>query len=318
MESITRRNALRIGGLAAAGLALGSPRALLAAGRVERKRSIRIAHLTDIHVEPELRAAEGFAACLRHVQSHADKPQLILSGGDMVMDSFDQGEERTKLLWELFAKVYKEECSIPMDGCLGNHDCWGGNKAKSKTTGDEPLWGKKRAMSLLGMSKPYRSFSRAGWRFILLDSVFVENNSYTGKLDDEQWEWLDSELKADAKTPTLLLSHIPILTATQLVGAKKGAAKRELSDSLMMTDSSRFVAAFAKCPNVKLALSGHVHEVDRIDYQGVSYLCNGAVSGNWWKGRHKQCDEGYAILDLFDDGTFENRYVPFGWKAEKA
>ncbi len=72
---------------------------------------------------------------------------------------------------------------------------------------------------------------------------------------------------------------------------------------------------FAQHPNVKLCLSGHLHLLDRVDYNGVTYLCNGAVSGNWWKGRHKDCDEGYAVIDLYDDGSFEHQYVKYGWKA---
>ena len=65
----------------------------------------------------------------------------------------------------------------------------------------------------------------------------------------------------------------------------------------------------------KLGLFGYEGR-DRVDFQGVSYLCNGAVCANWWKGRHQECDEGYALLNLFDDGSFEHEYVAFGWKAD--
>lgn len=58
-----------------------------------------------------------------------------------------------------------------------------------------------------------------------------------------------------------------------------------------------------------------MHRLDRVDYAGVSYLCNGAVSGNWWKGAHYECNEGYTLIDLFDDGGWEQTYVTYGWKA---
>src|SRR5690606_10418224 len=45
------------------------------------KRLLRLAHLTDVHVQPELNAERGMAACLHHAQSLADPPQLILTGG---------------------------------------------------------------------------------------------------------------------------------------------------------------------------------------------------------------------------------------------
>lgn len=318
MHTMTRRAALKASGLLAAGAALGgftSP--ARAQDRVSsRKRALRVAHLTDLHIQPERKADSGVAACLRHVRAHKETPELVLLGGDLVMDSFESDDARTRTQWDLFTRTFKDECAIPVEACLGNHDIWGINKAKSKTTGDEPGWGKRRAMDLLGLTSPFRSFDRGGWHFVILDSVMPQGNGYIGQLDEAQWEWLEGDLKATT-SPTIVLSHIPILTATQLIiPKKKETGKREISDGLMMTEAERFAATFLKNPHVKACLSGHVHQLDRVDFQGVSYLCNGAVSGNWWKGRHKQCDEGYALLDLFDDGTFESRYITYGWTAE--
>lgn len=311
-----RRAALKATGLLAAGAMLGWPKGLTAAPAA-RKRSIRVAHLTDLHIQPERHAVEGVTSCLRHVQSNADMPELILLGGDCVMDSFEADDARTKTQWDLFKSVFKQESSLPMESCLGNHDIWGQNKAKSRTKGDEPGWGKRRAMEVLGLTKPYHSFDKAGWHFILLDSVIPQEDGYIGQLDGEQWEWLEGDLKA-TKLPTVVMTHIPIVTVTVMFDSKEDVAvKRELSPSVLMTDSKKFVKTFAKHPHVKMCVSGHIHEIDRVDYQGVSYMCNGAVCGNWWKGRHKQCDEGYAVLDLFDDGTFERAYQTFGWKAER-
>jgi hypothetical protein len=67
--------------------------------------------------------------------------------------------------------------------------------------------------------------------------------------------------------------------------------------------------------NVKLALSGHMHMVDEIEYLGIKLCCNGAVCGKWWNGPHLEFAEGYGIVDLHADGTVENRYVSYGWKA---
>jgi hypothetical protein len=67
---------------------------------------------------------------------------------------------------------------------------------------------------------------------------------------------------------------------------------------------------------VKVCLSGHIHLVDRVDYLGVSYLCNGAVSGAWWKGPNQEFGNGYAIVDLFPDGAFTSTYHQFDWRAQ--
>lgn len=281
-----------------------------------------VAHLTDLHIQPEKRAREGVIACLHHAQE--SKPDLILTGGDLVFDSFEQEEPRAAALWSLLTGVFKGECSTPVEHALGNHDVWAWNKGKSKTTGTEPLWGKRRALEALGLEKPYRAFTRGGWRFVVLDSVHpdpADPSGYVGLLGDEQFAWLKGELAGNAAAaaplPVVVVSHIPILSApTMLPGKEPVNLKRQIENGLMHADAKALVGLFARHPQVRLCLSGHIHEVDRIDYQGVSYLCDGAVCGNWWKGRHKMCDEGYARLELFLDGSFTRRYVTYGWKAE--
>ena len=83
------------------------------------------------------------------------------------------------------------------------------------------------------------------------------------------------------------------------------------------TAFSRLVVAISPHWNVKLCLSGHLHSVDRVDYAGVTYLCNGAVSGAWWNGDHRDCDEGYGIVDLYADGSFEHQYVSYDWEMKQ-
>jgi hypothetical protein len=57
-----------------------------------------------------------------------------------------------------------------------------------------------------------------------------------------------------------------------------------------------------------------LHLVDKVLYNGVTYCCNGAVCAGWWKGDNQECDEGYGIVDLYDDGSIRNEYVSFGWR----
>ncbi len=316
MNTITRREAFRIT-LGAGAAALGIPALVSARPARARTRVARIAHLTDLHIQPERRAAEGVAACLRHVRALPDPPELIVTGGDLIMDGFEQDEARTKLQWDLFRKVMADEAGLPVEHCLGNHDIWGWNKGKSGTNGDEAMWGKKWALDQLGLARPYRSFDRFGWHMIVLDSVYPNGTGYIAHLDEEQMDWLRADLAGTARTtPVLVVSHIPILSVTGVTGSpKKDATVREVSSSVLHDDSQQIRGLFAAHGNVRLAVSGHMHRIDRVDFNGTTYLCNGAVSGNWWKGAHYECHEGYAVLDLYDDGSFGHEYVRFGWKA---
>lgn len=325
-QTMNRRSWLKRFGLGAAAVAASAVPGARAVGAeaaspANRKRLLRLAHLTDCHVQPELRAAEGLAACLRHVQGHKDKPDLILNTGDCVMDAMKQDRARTELQWSLWNKVWRDECSLPVEHCIGNHDIWGWNKKRSKTSGEEAEWGKRWATDALGIDRPYRSFDRGGWHFVALDSIHPFRDAYTARLDDRQFEWLASDLaKADPKKPVLVMSHIPIFSITPLMEPKADATGEAwIGHASIHSDYRRIKDLFKQHSNVKACVSGHIHLVDRVEYMGVTYLCDGAVSGNWWKGsRFNECDPGYALIDLYDDGTVERQYVAYGWAAAPA
>ncbi len=323
LTGVTRRESIITMGATIAGLLAWTATPHLAGAATpaaSRRRTLRIAHLTDIHVEPELRAGDGMAACLHHAQQLTDKPDLIVTGGDSIMDSLAADDARTKLQWDLWNSVLKNECSIPVHSCIGNHDVWGWVKSKSKTTGKEPFWGKNRAVAMLRLEDRYYSFSQAGWQFVVLDSTQPlgdGSEGYSAHIDELQFDWLVRTLRdTPESTPVLIVSHIPILSATPILSVRGERGIFQIRSSQMHMDCVKLKDLFARHRNVKLCISGHTHMIDRVDYNGVTYLCNGAVSGNWWKGRHKDCDEGYAIIDLYDDGSFDHQYVEYGWKAE--
>lgn len=77
----------------------------------------------------------------------------------------------------------------------------------------------------------------------------------------------------------------------------------------MHIDARAIINLFANYPQVKLCLSGHLHLQDKVVYNGVSYYCNGALCGNWWKGNYQYTKPGYATVDLYADGSFEVNYL---------
>ena len=280
-----------------------------------RSRALRIGHLTDVHVQPERGATQGLVAALRHVQSLDDPPGLIVTGGDSIMDALAVGTDRLNLQWRLWQRVIKDECSLAIESCIGNHDVWGWDRQRSKTSGKEPQWGKSRALDEFGIENSYRSFDRAGWHVVVLDSIFPDDETvYQGRLDDEQFDWFAADLKeAGAQTPVLVVSHIPILTVAAVEFEEQIQESPKRRRMTYHQDAKRIVDLFKRHANVKLCLSGHLHLTERIEYSGVTYVCGGAVSGNWWKGNHHGTEEGYAIVDLYDDGSFDWQYIDYNW-----
>ena len=283
-----------------------------------------MAHITDVHVQPERGGGRGMAACLRHIHARKDRPALILNTGDSIFDSFKKDKARTDLQWELWHKVLRDECALPVKHCLGNHDIWGWNQAESGTSGSEPLWGKRRALEALELERPYHAFDHGAWHFVMLDSMtrFGED-SYRAKLDEEQFEWLKADLQAtDPKRPVLVGSHIPIFSPSGILrsGGEDPAVPGQLVafGASSHLDMRRLDELFKRHPNVKLCISGHLHQVDRAEYRGVTYVSNPAVSGAWWNGPVAgRWGEMYTMLELHPDGRFEIEHVDYGWDAEK-
>jgi Icc protein len=281
------------------------------AGNSKRKRALRIAHITDIHLQPEKDAAKKFTKCLHHLQNQKDKPDIIFSGGDTIMDALDKDRSRVEIQWNLWHSIIKDECSLKIEYCIGNHDVWGYEKAKS-----EPDYGKKYATEMMKLDNRFRSFDMNGWHFIVLDSTHIRDDGkwYTAKLDPEQRAWLENDLKAvDAKTPVMVLSHIPIFAACVFhFGDNVKNGNWEVPGAWMHTDCVDLVDLFYKHPNVKCCISGHMHLLDTVIYNNVKYLCNGSVCGSWWnKDTYHETKAGYSLLDLYEDGTVEREYVHY-------
>jgi len=275
------------------------------------ERLLRLAHLTDTHVQSERSGDKGFANCLDHLHALKDKPELIIFGGDNLMnvDAAKNTGQRAQDQIDVWNTVVKEHCKIPHKYCIGNHDILG---MKQDT-------GKAWAVEQFGVPERYYSFDRAGWHILVLDSTEPQSGGgYKARLDEEQFDWLTDDLaKTPADRPVLIVSHIPLLTVTAYFdGNNEKSGNWVVPGAWMHLDARRIKDLFAKHANVKLCLSGHMHLVDQVVYNDVTYCCNGAVSGAWWGGNYHECAPGYGLVDLYDDGSFYNQYVVHGWTAK--
>ncbi|TWF39780.1 calcineurin-like phosphoesterase family protein [Chitinophaga polysaccharea] len=298
---MNRRDILKHSGLLAAGTLLG-PAAVKAAGNSKRSPVLTVAHITDVHIREDLDAPARFKKCLEEIKKK--KIDFFLNGGDSIFDaSYDNVvRDRVTQLWGIWDDCISSLKSYEVHSCLGNHDMWW----KAPST-DDSMYGKDYVVKRLKIPHRYYSFTRKGWHFIILDG----NNDKTS-LDEEQYQWLEKDLQAlPAGTPTLVMSHYPILGVTpMLVGGGHGDHQRLKSLFFQHRDK------------VKVCLSGHNHLADNAVYNGIRYCCNGAMSGFWWgkgdkesagEGYYLETPPGYAILRLYADGSVENEYIPHHW-----
>ncbi|MBX9738215.1 MAG: metallophosphoesterase [Phycisphaerales bacterium] len=349
---MSRRRALMLG---SAGALIGAAGSLSACARMPQGRSAggvtidqargstRLVHFTDPHIRPEFNAVKGVDAALAHVQANAGDADMLIGGGDMIMHAMDQELARTRELWSLWTRAVKNGCAMPVEYCIGNHDIWGWNKEKSKSAGTEATWGKKWWSEITGRATTYKAIDRGLWRIVILDSVQPLGASYQGRLDEEQFAWLENQLTtAGAGRHVLVISHIPILCISMIDcdarlypnAEGEGRMGLVLGSGAMHMDAHRLLRLFQRVGNVRACLSGHIHTVDHMNYLGIDWFCNGAVCGMWWRDfaanmefmkkrfregdvplehRPARADPGYAVVDLFDDGRVARKYVTFGW-----
>ncbi|MFC1222917.1 metallophosphoesterase family protein [Pedobacter sp. BG31] len=302
MAEITRRSLIKAIGISAGTAFLGPLPGLASETLTDKPKGkklvLTVPHITDVHIRAGENAPLRFKACLNQIISK-HKVDFFLNGGDSINDASYDNVVRNQVTeqWDIWDECTKVIDKYKIYSCIGNHDIWW----KAPATDDE-MYGKNYVVKRLKIPNRYYSFSKKNWHFIILDG----NNSKIS-LDDEQYNWLEQELEnLPAGTPTLIMSHYPILGTTQvLVGGGHSDCKKLKNLFYKHRDK------------VKICLSGHNHLSDQTVYNGVQYCCNGAMSGFWWgkgdaesagHGYYQETPPGYAILKMYDDGTVENEY----------
>ena len=272
----------------------------------EAEAGFSFAFLTDIHVQPEDRAAEGFLQAIDTVNKL--KPDFVITGGDLVMDALNTGYGRADSLYELYAEL-SSRLNMPVYNTVGNHEVYGWHSDEAGIEG-HPDYGKSMYEKRIG--KRFYSFDHKNWHFIVLDAIGRgEDGHYIGKVDKEQIAWLKEDMEAvDPLTPIAVSVHIPFITSsTQLM---KGSTASN-AESIVITNSSEVLGLFRE-HNLRLVLQGHLHYLEDIFVQNqIHFITGGAVCARWWKNKPgAPLQEGFVLLKLNGEDV-DWEYVDIGW-----
>jgi 3',5'-cyclic-AMP phosphodiesterase len=270
--------------------------------------------LTDIHVQPERRADEGFRAALKAVHEMKPRPDFILTGGDLVYDVLNVSEERANKLFDMYNAICRDS-DIPFRQCIGNHEVFGW-QSKGRIPKDHADYGKKMAADRLGLARTTYSFDHKGWHFCVVDDILPnDGEGCHGGISDEDMDWLDRDLAAAGEKPKVLCAHIPIVSAAVFRGIEEREKSHlEIGRVLVCRNPGPILRLLQK-HRVNLVLTGHLHQNERIELDGTTHVGQGAVSGAWWKGPHHGNPEGFGVIDVNADAGFEHRYHEFGWQV---
>jgi len=277
-------------------------------------KPLRMAHLTDIHVFPNKVAEYGMAQALIDVNESKNKVEFIVNGGDAILNKYEVTKSRIQAQWNTFHNVLKENNNLEIHHCIGNHDLYSFALPDYRHR-DSKKW----ALQEYQIQSPYYSFTKQNWKFIVLDSIHGRNSvpGYYGNLGDEQYLWLEKELQdTPSDTFICIITHIPILAICTIFDGNNHADKKwNVPDNCLHADASKLTKLFYRFKNIKVCLSGHIHLIDHVNYLGIDYYCNGAVSGSWWNGTYLECDPAYAIMNFYADGTSGRELMNYNWKA---
>jgi 3',5'-cyclic AMP phosphodiesterase CpdA len=264
------------------------------------------AFLTDIHLQPELSAVEGFNKAIDTI--NLINPDFVLTGGDLVMDVLDQTYGRADSLYNLYESV-TERFNMPVYNTVGNHEVYGWHRQEAGLS-EHPEFGKGMFEKRLG--ERYYSFDHKGWHFMVLDGVFrSQEGYYIGRIDDQQIGWIREDLEKTGKeTPIIISVHIPFITSqTQLTEGSLVPNSRSL-----VLENSRDVLLLFWEYNLKGVLQGHLHYLEDIHVNDqVHFITGGAVCGKWWNNQPGDpLEEGFLLVHI-EGEEFGTEYVDYGW-----
>lgn len=277
----------------------------------EETHKFRFVFATDIHLQPEKHAIEGFNQAISHINSLKPKPHFVITGGDLIEDSYVKDFESAAKLYDLFLSALNK-LDRPVYNIIGNNDYVQWNK-KGNVKISHPDYGKGMFRRRLGEGTTYSSFDHGGWHFILLDSLDVnKDGKLQGYIDQNQMRWLEGELEKTGKIkPVCIALHIPLLSLfTQLYKS----VLTEPPEFFLVKNATEVIELLSSY-NVKLVLQGHLHLVEELKYKNITYITGGSVSGFKWRGPNFGHPEGFVIVDVKGD-DFSWEYVSYGWTAK--
>jgi Icc protein len=319
--NISRRDFISRTALFAGGAAAGLRIAGANASDPPATDPLRFVFATDSHlmVGDGLRSDEGLIAALTSIESIKPKPDFILFGGDLTHESPKLDFPAAEQLIDRFLKIWRDQTGLQTYFTFGNHDLVGTQNAFVDRA--DPRFGKGLFKLRLSLDRDYYTFRKAGWRIIVFDNVAPNpDGSYIGGYPDEQLAFLRTELSTDPGTPTILVGHLPSVSVLAQLGVNGQTTYREMAIETPASLVARNTAQLHRVltdtnANVKAVFAGHLHHLEQIQVDGISYVNGGAVCGNWWKGPQNGCPEGFLLVDLSKDGNVATSYQSYGWKA---
>ena len=282
--------------------------------REQSSTELTFIHASDTHISPaSLARTQRLRALVDSI-----RPGLVLITGDLVRDALRVGEEEATGYYELFARE-RNAFRTPVFTVPGNHENFGIERDTSHVPATHPLYG--RGMYHHYFGPDYYSFTRGGIHFVGLNTVDIDDQRYYGHVDSLQIAWLERDLAlVPADMPVVTFDHIPFVTTFE---GLNGYNDRPPAPSLITVrgktvyrhtvSNAGDVLAVLRKHRYVLALGGHLHATERIEYEmtGVRTRFNqiSAVVGDS-RGAGLESISGVTLYRVKNGEIDAGRFIP--------
>ena len=235
---------------------------------VARTRGFTFVHASDTHI------SEQSVPRTRRLRQLVDslRPAFAIVTGDLVRDALRVPETEARGYYELFVRE-KSAFRTPVHTVPGNHEIFGIETDKSGVSPSHPLFGKTMYRSYLGPD--YYSFNMGGVHFVALNTADIAGNYYHGNVDSLQLAWLKRDLATlPPQTVVVTFNHIPFYSAAEILNGYDDTPPAPTLITVngrttfrhTVSNAAEVLAALATRRH-ELALGGHIHIVERLEYE---------------------------------------------------
>jgi predicted MPP superfamily phosphohydrolase len=235
---------------------------------IPKRATLTFLHASDTHLSPaSLARTERLRAVVDSLH-----PDFLIITGDLVRDALRVPEAEATSYYELFARE-KALFHAPVFTVPGNHENFGIERDTSHVSASHPLYG--RGMYHHYFGPDYYSFTRGGIHFVGLNTVDIDDQHYYGHVDSLQLAWLERDLALiPPEMPVVTFDHIPFFTTFETIN---GYDDKSVAPTLItvngktafrhsVQNAGAVLAVLRKRRHV-LALGGHMHGTERIQYE---------------------------------------------------
>ena len=279
-------------------------------------RDFTFVHASDTHISA---ASVGRTRRLRTLVDSL-RPAFLLITGDLVRDALRVPEAEATGYYDLFVRE-TASFATPLWTVPGNHEIFGVERHLSLVSPKHPLYGRGMYRRYLGPD--YYSFTHGGVHFVGLNTVDVDDLWYYGHVDSAQVAWLERDLSlVPPEMPVVTFDHIPFISAFDVLSGYREdppaptliTVKGKTSFRHTVSNASDVLSVLRKRRHV-LALGGHVHVVERLEYgvEGLQTRFNqsSAVIGSVEDGGRRY-PSGVTVYTVRAGAIDAGRFVPLG------